>query len=113
VGHDVNAALEWFRKSAEQGNVRAQNSLGFSYEMGRGCERNMTAAVQWYRMAAEGGNTDAQCNLASCYERGCGCDADCAAAAEKYATAGDIQAGANIAGFLKVADAMLAQGVCY
>ena len=39
--------------------------------------------------------------------------ADCAAAAEKYATAGDIQAGANIAGFLKVADAMLAQGVCY
>jgi glutamate dehydrogenase (NADP+) len=39
--------------------------------------------------------------------------ADCAAAAEKYATAGDIQAGANIAGFLKVAEAMLAQGVCY
>jgi len=25
---------------------------------------------------------------------------------------GDIQAGANIAGFLKVAEAMLAQGVC-
>ena len=39
--------------------------------------------------------------------------ADCAAAAEKYATAGDIQAGATIAGFLKVAEAMLAQGVCY
>ncbi len=39
--------------------------------------------------------------------------ADCAAAAEKYGMPGDIQAGANIAGFLKVADAMLAQGVCY
>ncbi|MCD8334153.1 MAG: NADP-specific glutamate dehydrogenase [Clostridiales bacterium] len=37
----------------------------------------------------------------------------CAAAAEKYGMPGDIQAGANIAGFLKVADAMLAQGVCY
>ena len=36
----------------------------------------------------------------------------CAEAAEKYGMAGDIQAGANIAGFLKVADAMLAQGVC-
>ena len=36
----------------------------------------------------------------------------CAAAAEKYGMPGDIQAGANIAGFLKVADAMLAQGVC-
>ena len=39
--------------------------------------------------------------------------ADCAAAAEKCGMKGDIQAGANIAGFLKVADAMLAQGVCY
>ena len=39
--------------------------------------------------------------------------ADCAAAAEKFSMKGDIQAGANIAGFLKVADAMLAQGVCY
>ena len=37
----------------------------------------------------------------------------CDAAAEKYGMKGDIQAGANIAGFLKVADAMLAQGVCY
>jgi glutamate dehydrogenase (NADP+) len=38
--------------------------------------------------------------------------ATCAAAAEKYGMKGDIQAGANIAGFLKVADAMLAQGIC-
>ena len=38
---------------------------------------------------------------------------DCADAAEKYGMKGDIQSGANIAGFLKVADAMLAQGICY
>ncbi|MCQ2443490.1 MAG: NADP-specific glutamate dehydrogenase [Oscillospiraceae bacterium] len=38
--------------------------------------------------------------------------ATCAATAAKYGMPGDIQAGANIAGFLKVADAMLAQGVC-
>ena len=37
----------------------------------------------------------------------------CADAAEKYGMKGDIQAGANIAGFLKVAEAMLAQGVSY
>ena len=35
----------------------------------------------------------------------------CADAAEKYGMKGDIQAGANIAGFLKVADAMLAYGL--
>ena len=33
------------------------------------------------------------------------------AAAEKYGMKGNIQAGANIAGFLKVADAMLWQGI--
>jgi glutamate dehydrogenase (NADP+) len=36
----------------------------------------------------------------------------CADAAEKYGMKGDIQAGANIAGFLKVADAMMWQGIC-
>ena len=36
----------------------------------------------------------------------------CAEAAEQYGMKGDIQAGANIAGFLKVADAMLWQGIC-
>ena len=36
----------------------------------------------------------------------------CADAAEQYGMKGDIQAGANIAGFLKVADAMLWQGIC-
>ena len=35
-----------------------------------------------------------------------------AEAAEKYGHAGDYVVGANIAGFVKVADAMLAQGVC-
>ena len=35
----------------------------------------------------------------------------CAAAAEQYGTPGDYVAGANIAGFVRVAEAMRAQGV--
>jgi len=35
------------------------------------------------------------------------------AAAKEYGMEGDLVAGANIAGFLKVADAMLAQGIAY
>ena len=35
----------------------------------------------------------------------------CAEAAEAYGLAGNIEAGANIAGFLKVAQAMLDQGL--
>ena len=38
--------------------------------------------------------------------------AACAAAAEQFGMKGNIQAGANIAGFLTVADAMLWQGIC-
>ena len=37
--------------------------------------------------------------------------ANAAAAAEKFGMKGNLVAGANIAGFLKVADAMIAQGV--
>ncbi|WP_300344296.1 NADP-specific glutamate dehydrogenase [Nesterenkonia sp.] len=37
--------------------------------------------------------------------------ARCAATAEEYGTAGDYVSGANIAGFIQVADAMIAQGV--
>ena len=33
-------------------------------------------------------------------------------AAKEYGMEGNFEAGANIAGFLKVADAMYAQGVC-
>ena len=34
------------------------------------------------------------------------------AAAKEYGEEGDLMAGANIAGFVKVADAMVAQGWC-
>ena len=37
----------------------------------------------------------------------------CANAAKEYGCEGNLVAGANIAGFLKVADAMLWQGVAY
>ena len=37
----------------------------------------------------------------------------CASAAEEAGKPGNLQVGANVAGFLKVADAMLWQGICY
>ena len=36
---------------------------------------------------------------------------DVSKAAQKYGLAGDLVAGANIAGFIKVADAMISQGI--
>lgn len=37
---------------------------------------------------------------------------NCDAAAKRYGSEGDLVAGANIAGFIKVANAMIGQGIC-
>ena len=64
--------LDRLRKAAEQGDSKAQNSLGVCYAKGEGVETNMTEAVKWYRKAAEQGNAAAQCNLGWNYYNGAG-----------------------------------------
>ena len=46
-------ALKWLRKSAEQGNADAQNSLGQMYEDGESVIQNYSLAAKWFRKAAE------------------------------------------------------------
>lgn len=64
------AAVKWFRKSAEQGNVVAQFKIGFCYETGRGVEQSWAEAVKWYRMAASRGSENAAYHLGMCYYYG-------------------------------------------
>ena len=45
-------AGEWYRKAAEQGNVRAQYSLGVMYETGQGISQDNVQAYLWYDLAA-------------------------------------------------------------
>ena len=40
VPQDEALAVEWFRKSAEQGHPRGQDNLGYMLLQGRGVERN-------------------------------------------------------------------------
>jgi len=47
-----DAAAEWFRKAADQGNPVAQNSLGVLYHDGRGVPKDFEQAFSWYRKAA-------------------------------------------------------------
>jgi Sel1 repeat-containing protein len=65
-------AVDWYRKSAEQGNALGQERLAFMYERGRGLPQDETLAVEWYRKAATQGNAGAQVNLGSMYEHGRG-----------------------------------------
>lgn len=68
VEQDFTAAIDCYRKAAEQGHAGAQNFFGdFNYN-----EQNYTEAVEWYRKAAESGLAQAQYNLAKCYSDGHG-----------------------------------------
>ena len=60
ISQDYVKAVEWCRKSAEQGYVYAQYNLGRMYEIGRGVWPNSAKAVEWYQKAAEQGNSKAQ-----------------------------------------------------
>ena len=53
-------ALEWYLKAAEQGNAKAQYSLGYCYYWGKGVEEDKKEALKWYRKAADQGHSDAK-----------------------------------------------------
>lgn len=50
---DEKEAFQWAHKAAIAGYGKAQFTLGYFYEHGRGCEINETAAWKWYEKAAK------------------------------------------------------------
>ncbi len=48
-------AVEWWRKSAVQGDADAQYKLGMYYESGIGVEKDMSEALNWYNKSANQG----------------------------------------------------------
>jgi uncharacterized protein len=69
---DYETAAKELRKSAEGGNVAAQNRLGRLYNEGQGVPRNYGQAKQWFEKAAEQGHAEAQVNLGMLYLLGQG-----------------------------------------
>jgi TPR repeat protein len=67
----AQAAL-WFRKAAEQGDAKAQKSLGNMYGTGQGVPQNYAQAALWYRKASEQGDAQSQFSLGYLYEQGQG-----------------------------------------
>jgi len=64
---EYKQALEYFTKSADQGNPEAQSALGVLFYYGEGIKQNFKKAVYWYEKSAEQGNANAQYNLGSMY----------------------------------------------
>jgi TPR repeat protein len=72
VAKNMEEAVKWLTKSAEQGNADAQMSLGALYVSGRGVPKNSTEAAKWYRLAAEQGRPAAQVQMARMHLAGAG-----------------------------------------
>jgi len=78
---DLKAALDWYRRAAENGHAAAAFKYASYLEAGEGMPADLAAALRWYRAGAERGNAPAQFQLARLLFNGEGGPADPAAAA--------------------------------
>ncbi|KEO52909.1 tetratricopeptide repeat protein [Thioclava pacifica] len=69
-------AIENWEPLSEQGDARAQASLGLMYAKGLGVERDDKRAIQLFRLSAEQGFVDAQYYLGIGYRNGLGVPRD-------------------------------------
>lgn len=86
---DYANAMRLYRSLADQGDARAQNSLGRMYLRGQGTSRDYREAMKWFRRAAALGIADAQYNLGDIYLREYGVEQDLVEAARWYTRAAE------------------------
>lgn len=72
VRHADAEALNWLIRTAEQGDAKAQNNLGFMYDVGLGVRQDDAEALRWYSKAAAQGDAKALHNLGLMSEIGHG-----------------------------------------
>lgn len=89
IEKDLEEAVKWYRKAAEQGYAPAQDSLGDCHHFGHGVDVDYVEAVKWYRKAAEQGYRFAQFSLGMCYHFGHGVDEDDIEAVKWYRKAAE------------------------
>ncbi len=56
----MRKAIDWFTKSAKQGDARAQFNLGAIYKKGIGLMQNYKKAYMWFDLAIHNGYSDKQ-----------------------------------------------------
>jgi len=94
--------MTWYRKAADQRNVRASTNIGFLYNNGLGVKQDYSEAETWYRAAAEQGNVKAQVYLGRLHQSGLGVEQSYAEAMAWYTRAADKEDGEaqNAIGYL-------------
>lgn len=89
VEKDKQKALQWYLKSARQGQPAVQYQVGSKYFRGDGVQQDYAEAAEWWEQAANGGQVDAQFNLGLMYFRGLSVEQDDARAAELFRKAAE------------------------
>ncbi len=84
---NISEAVEWYRRSAEQGYPPAQLYLGMIYSNNNDGMENYPEAVKWLTKAAEKGYPKAQYNLGVIYNNGSGVEKDYAEAYKWFSLA--------------------------
>jgi TPR repeat protein len=69
----ANDELAVIMKVAECGDPEAQYKLGFSYDKGKGVDRDAEKSVYWFKKAAEQGDETAKDNLRQLRDAGFPC----------------------------------------
>ena len=67
VEQNLSEALEWYRKSHENGNIDATVRIADFYSEGTVCELNIDLAIKLYNIGIENGSSIASNNLATIY----------------------------------------------
>jgi TPR repeat protein len=70
--HNYFDAVGWFRKAAEHGNEKAQDSLGEAYRDGKGTTQDYAVALKWFNKAVHAGMGSAEYDLGMLFENGWG-----------------------------------------
>ena len=86
---DYQTALKVLRPLAEQGDRRAQATVGLIYYRGRGVPQSNAEARRWFGLAADQGDPVAEFNLGVMYDEGQGVPQDHIEAAKWYQRAAD------------------------
>ncbi len=82
-------AFQWYKKAAENGDVRGISQLSLCYCNGKGVIRDYATSIVYTKKAAEMGHPYAQYHLATHYEDGRGITKDSLQAYEWYKKAAD------------------------
>jgi uncharacterized protein len=86
---NYESALKLLRPLAENGDARAQSTVGLLYYRGRGVQKDDAEALKWFRLAADRGDAIAEFNLGVMYAEGQGVPQDNDEAAKWYRLAAD------------------------